>query len=498
MLIACQLEKTQVKNMTPEFSRGTATLRIIGDSIKNFYIINFNILSSWDMSNKLKISFNCTSKTDTTIDFAIIKPNYYRLELVRPDKRKNYWVNIFLQQNEITEVIVKESDSEPKIEFGGSLAPINDYLLKKDISTSKNRQPLILSPMSKLADWADYDSALIKGLNAELLFLKNYPSFNVLPQWFQQLERNQIIYSYAQQKLTYVFWKLELPPDELNFLDTMVINNPDAVLSDTYYHFLRSYFYFQTAKVWSQRIQDYFSLSHDEKMNAQKNYVIGTHEINQLILDSLEKEHFTGGLKLAKDKLSNDIMTKLAYFTSMTDLYLIPTPSHPAVNSYQFYSENFKNHLFDSLLSGMAAKKFNLMEGEKIEFNNFLNERSEGIKISQLKGKVVLLNFWFPGCRPCIESIPDEVELVKEFKDKDFILVSIGTRADKDACFKFAKEYNMPGLLLFAEYNRSLVESYDLVSYPKFILIDKGGRIMNLKPPRPGNQELNKMIKLYL
>ena len=47
----------------------------------------------------------------------------------------------------------------------------------------------------------------------------------------------------------------------------------------------------------------------------------------------------------------------------------------------------------------------------------------EHIKLSELRGKVVVLNFWFTKCGPCKLEIPDLNGLVNEFKDKDVVFL---------------------------------------------------------------------------
>ena len=505
VLPSCQNDTPILIINNLEFTSGVATLRIVGDSIQNHYIVNANFMNNWDFSNRQRISIKCSSGTDTIITVNLIKPNYYRLELVRSDKRKNYWVDLFLKQDENLEIHIKEKD-EPDIEFAGSLATINNYLLEKENTTKADKQAYWMSLVSyvinsdgtqrqmPIAEWPKYDSGLTRALNSEINFLKGYSFENNLPLWFKRIEKNQIIYKYANEKLGYIFRKLELPPDGISFLDSLAIDNPQAEFSDSYYSFLRSYFYFQISSEWEDRIPGYFSLNHEEKINAQKNYVIGTNEIDQLKIDSLLKEHFTSGLKLARKSLSENALKNLAFFTAMSNLYLAPSSSHPGINAFQFYSENFSDQMFDSLLTRMVSKKFNLAEGDEIKSHDFLDEKSEVINLSQLRGRVLLLTFWFPGCRPCIDAIPGEIELAKEFANQDFALVTIGTRANREMCFNFAEKFNKPGLVLFAEYSESLVEKYDLVAYPKYILVDKKGRIVSLNPPKPGQRELSRMI----
>lgn len=49
-----------------------------------------------------------------------------------------------------------------------------------------------------------------------------------------------------------------------------------------------------------------------------------------------------------------------------------------------------------------------------------------------LRGKVVVINFWFIGCLPCMKEIPYLNELHQKYKDEDFVLLSIAPHVAQD------------------------------------------------------------------
>jgi peroxiredoxin len=58
---------------------------------------------------------------------------------------------------------------------------------------------------------------------------------------------------------------------------------------------------------------------------------------------------------------------------------------------------------------------------------DFTLDRIEGgqLKLSDLRGKVVIIDFWATWCPPCVQEIPDFIELYKTYKDKGFEMVGI-------------------------------------------------------------------------
>lgn len=134
---------------------------------------------------------------------------------------------------------------------------------------------------------------------------------------------------------------------------------------------------------------------------------------------------------------------------------------------------------------------------------NYKQTQDEILKLSDLRGKVVLVDFWATWCAPCREGIPDLVLLKNQFMDKDFEIVGISvdalTRGGATAAdvLPFMKAFNINYPILRADGN-AINAFGGIQSIPTSFLIDKMGNIVTkhetLVPKDSYESEINKLL----
>jgi len=124
-------------------------------------------------------------------------------------------------------------------------------------------------------------------------------------------------------------------------------------------------------------------------------------------------------------------------------------------------------------------------------------------KMTDFKGKVVLIDFVLTGCAGCLTMVPELNKLKEKFIGKDIAFVSISADGSLELTKKGAGRYSSAGsILLYPDgegTQHQVLQQYKIFSFPTLVLIDKNGKIISSRAPDPrsekGRTELFKMIE---
>jgi peroxiredoxin len=101
----------------------------------------------------------------------------------------------------------------------------------------------------------------------------------------------------------------------------------------------------------------------------------------------------------------------------------------------------------------------------------------EYISSEDLRGKVVLLDFWGTWCPPCVASVPALRDLQKRFaKEPLFKMISVSTDSD-EAKWRAFTEKNQMAWTHYLDRDRHVVRVFDVRAFPTYVLIDAEGII---------------------
>jgi peroxiredoxin len=136
---------------------------------------------------------------------------------------------------------------------------------------------------------------------------------------------------------------------------------------------------------------------------------------------------------------------------------------------------------------GMAAPDFKLasLDGKQV-------------KLSDYRGKAVLLNFWATWCGPCKIEIPWFMELEKQYGPQGLVVLGVAMDDDgKETVTKFADEMKIDYTILVG--NDQIADQYGGVAgLPTTFYIDRSGKIVKKVPGLVSHSEIEEGIKTAL
>lgn len=120
----------------------------------------------------------------------------------------------------------------------------------------------------------------------------------------------------------------------------------------------------------------------------------------------------------------------------------------------------------------------------------------KAFKLSDYKGKVVMLSFWATWCPPCMALVPHEREVVEKLKDKPFALVGVNGDELTDAVRKTIadKQITWRSFQNQPKVGPAISDAWDIDGWPTIYLIDHTGVIRHTWTGSPGAQVLDEAI----
>jgi peroxiredoxin len=130
---------------------------------------------------------------------------------------------------------------------------------------------------------------------------------------------------------------------------------------------------------------------------------------------------------------------------------------------------------------------------------NFQLKDADGrdVALANLKGKVVLVNFWATWCHGCQTEIPWLIEFQQKFADRGFVVVGISLDDDGwKSVGPWLKEKKLNYPIVIG--NPALGKQYGLDGMPLTVLVDQQGRVADAHPGLINRQETEQRIRTLL
>ncbi len=125
----------------------------------------------------------------------------------------------------------------------------------------------------------------------------------------------------------------------------------------------------------------------------------------------------------------------------------------------------------------------------------------DSLRLSHMRDTVILLDFWYQGCGPCVKALPSMQQLQDHFADQPFLVVGINTYdQNQDFMRDFLKARGVTYPIALARGRADLIKAYGVNAYPTLVILDRTHRVAYTQSGfGPGKEQaLQKVIEELL
>ena len=187
-----------------------------------------------------------------------------------------------------------------------------------------------------------------------------------------------------------------------------------------------------------------------------ENYAFYDSSNKKLRPEEAEEKFKSGVYKVEAFVNDNDVF-KLAYLTKIKE------------EKMQEMMQNLQNQStsFDAALKGKPLPDFVFKD---ILGNTYTPE--------DIKGKVVVINFWFINCAPCVEEMPELNKLVKEYENNKDVLFLALTLDEKGPMLNKFLETNVFNYNIVPDSKDYIMKKLQVPTFPTHIVLDKNSNVV--------------------
>ena len=400
---------------------------------------------------------------------------------------------IYVEPNSDLFWTVDGSSGVPSIQLSGSIAAANGlvqrFFRKFDSEFNDSIQHARMLETTVDA----YEMEIFSNRKKQISFLKADSAYSAGSEAFRKFMNLEVDYRYWNLLLSYpiiransdqkVMTVAPLPESMTEQLFNLRVDNEPALANESYREFIKYYIVYQTSKLNGFNKFTDFSISAERK-SAVAREKFGDAVYSYWLARFLKEEWLRISPFIGK-RLKSDLAA-----VDQKKIYM------PVVNK-----------VCDDRTAGTAIRPAPQPSNGSVSIQGdgepeLKDVNDKTVKLSDFKGKVVYIDFWASWCGPCRMMMPFSKQLHENLTDKQrkgiaFLYISID--GNLDAWKKAMQDIGMQGTNVISPGNWTspVCNYYQINSIPRYMIMDKKGKIVDMNAPRPNDPDLlNRLLKL--
>ncbi len=178
------------------------------------------------------------------------------------------------------------------------------------------------------------------------------------------------------------------------------------------------------------------------------------------------------------------------FMTSLLKNYLSMGNVEGAKEAYAYYTSLCKEPAYLEQVSGLYEATVSLAPGAEAPDIEMEDTAGNKVMLSSLRGTALYIDFWATWCGPCRAETPHMAKMAEKFAGvKGIKCISISLDEDKSEWEKLLAEEKpaWPHYILTEQGQKDVSEKYKINAIPRFVILDKDGKIVALNAKRPSD-----------
>lgn len=178
-------------------------------------------------------------------------------------------------------------------------------------------------------------------------------------------------------------------------------------------------------------------------------------------------------VKMYKDRPT--VLFAVNMLDKKTDRELMLSTYDILIKKYPWFTE--AKEAKESFLKNENQEKLLELGAVAPEFS-FPNLDGKMVNLKDLRGKVLIVDFWASWCGPCRQETPNVKAVYNKYKDKGLEVLSVSIDKKENEWKKAVEEDKLTWLQLIAKDSKKLMQDYQFSGIPYIILLDKNGKFI--------------------
>ncbi len=365
---------------------------------------------------------------------------------------------IYLEKGDEAHITFDGNDFKGTFRFEGDKAPAVEYL--NTVSLTEFSEEKFALPFGEF-------KAMLAGMENEAQKLLEARDLKGTGN-FKKMEQGRIRYSYASPLITYPVGNRFVSPES------------EFVPSEEYYDAIREYFVedevFADVDQYREFMVEAAHILDGENRNLTGYYPKIVAEM-RYIADNCRNT-----------KVRETLIHHLA--APYVDIY--------GVEDIQDLLNVYRTYVTDPVMTAEFQKKYDKWNRTKPgkPSPDFSASDIDGkvYSLKDFKGKYVYIDIWATWCRPCREELPYMKGLVEEFGGKNIVFLGLSIDQNKAKWEEKVRSGELSGVQLYLGTGSGFQNDYMIKGIPRFILLDRDGRVLNDNMSRPSSDDTRRVL----